>query len=146
LKNTAITLCALVFVFLTIEAWALSTKPSVQVLVSFSMPQHLLAQTLKNAANLHIPAVFNGLHHNSMLETVALINTLSNTIPNVQLQIDPTAFEQFDVQQVPALVVSRSGCFDVIYGHLTLQEGLDRIYQHGSCGLTKEVLQGLTHE
>lgn len=139
-------LCALMFVFLTIDTKASNIKPSVRMLVSFSIPQPLLAQTLNNAANVHIPAVFNGLHHNSMPETVQLIHALSNAIPNLQLQIDPTAFERFDVQQVPALVVSRSGCFDVIYGHLTLQEGLARIVQHGSCGFTKETLQEWTHE
>ena len=146
LKKINIALCALVFSSLTINATAASTKPSVQVLVSFSMPQQLMSQTLVNAADLQIPAVLNGLHHNSMPETVKLIGMLSNAIPNLQLQIDPTAFERFDVQQVPALVVSRSDCFDVIYGHLTLQEGLDRIAQHGSCGFTKEILQELIHE
>jgi conjugal transfer pilus assembly protein TrbC len=146
LKKINIVLCALVVSFLVINATAASTKPSVQVLVSFSMPQQLLSQTLINAADLQIPAVLNGLHHNSMPETVKLIGMLSNTIPNLQLQIDPTVFERFDVQQVPALVVSRLDCFDVIYGHLMIQEGLERIAQHGSCGFKKELLQELIHE
>lgn len=100
------------------------------VFVSFSMPEPLLIQTLQDATRLHIPAVLNGLHHNSMKETAEQLMKLPF---GLQVQIDPTAFERFDIQHVPALVVEHTKCFDVIYGHLPLAEGLERIARHGTC-------------
>ena len=120
--------------------------PHAFVFVSFSMPNALLMDTLNDSARLQIPATLNGLHHNSMMETVNLIGALSNQVPNLNLQIDPTAFEWFGIQQVPALVVEEDGCFDVIYGHLPLKEGLERIASQGECGLSTRALQGLAHE
>ena len=109
------------------------------------MPQALLMDTLKDSARLHIPAQLNGLHHNSMMETANLVSALSNEVPNLQLQIDPTAFERFGITQVPALVVDDRECFDVVYGHLPLKEGLERIAIHGECGFSIDVLQELIH-
>lgn len=120
--------------------------PHALVFVSFSMPNALLMDTLNDSARLHIPATLNGLHQNSMMETVHLIGALSNQVPKLQMQIDPTAFERFGIQQVPALVVEENGCFDVIYGHLPLKEGLERIASHGECGLSIGIPQGLEHE
>ncbi len=100
------------------------TSPSTQIFVSFSMPEPLLQQTLMESASLHIPAILNGLYHNSMPETAAKIMALSKEVPQLNLQIDPTAFERFGIHQVPALVVSDGQSFDVIYGNLTLAEGL----------------------
>lgn len=120
--------------------------PHAMVFVSFSMPNTLLMDTLKDSARLHIPATLNGLHHNSMMETVNVVGALANQVPNLQLQIDPTAFERFGIQQVPALVVEEGGCFDVMYGHLPLKEGLARIASHGECGIDVDAIPGLTHE
>ena len=103
------------------------------VFVSFSMPETLMIETLQECEWLHIPAVLNGLYQNSMPETAKKVMALSNQIPNMSLQIDPTAFERFNIHQVPALVVSKGDCFDVIYGTLPLAEGLDRIKRHGEC-------------
>lgn len=110
--------------------------PTVQVFVSFSMPEQLLQATLAESARLSIPAFLNGLVDNSMPATVKKIQVLSKTVLNLNLQIDPTAFEQFDIQQVPALVVDNNGVFDVLYGNLSLSDGLLRIAGHGASGLT----------
>ena len=103
------------------------------VFVSFSMPETLMIETLQECERLHIPAILNGLYQNSMPETAKQIMALSNQIPNLSLQIDPTAFERFNIHQVPALVVAPGNCFDVIYGTLPLDEGLDRIKRRGEC-------------
>lgn len=104
---------------------------TVSVFVSFSMPDRFLEETLKESSRLHIPVYLNGLHHNSMRDTALKIMELSQHIPNLNLAIDPTLFERFGIQQVPALVVEDEQNFDVIYGHLTIQEGLSRIAGHG---------------
>ena len=103
------------------------------VFVSFSMPETLMIETLQECERLHIPAVLNGLYQNSMSDTAKTIMVLSKSIPNLSLQIDPTAFERFNIHQVPALVVEQGDCFDVIYGTLPLVEGLDRISRRGEC-------------
>ena len=103
------------------------------VFVSFSMPETLMIETLQECERLHIPAVLNGLYQNSMSDMAKKIMVLSKSIPNLSLQIDPFAFERFDIHQVPALVVEQGDCFDVIYGTLPLVEGLDRISRRGEC-------------
>jgi conjugal transfer pilus assembly protein TrbC len=124
---------------------ALAT-PSAQVFVSFSMPEQLLSETLSESARLHIPALLNGLIENSMPKTVGRIVGLSKKIPNLNLQIDPTAFEKYGIQQVPALVVDNGQVFDVLYGNLLLRDGLLKIADGGESGLSKTDIQRLYHE
>ena len=109
-----------------------------QVFVSFSMPETLLKQTLKESARFRIPAILNGLHQNSMPATVSKIMELSKEIPQLNLQIDPTAFERFAITQVPALVVEKDNIFDVIYGNLTLEAALMRIKESGETHLNEK--------
>lgn len=118
---------------LCFKAWGVQAY----VFVSFSMPEQLISETLEESARLHIPALLNGLIANSMPETVKKIQALSKAVPNLNLQIDPTAFERFGIKQVPALVVEHEGNFDVLYGNLTLKEGLLRIAAEGASGFSK---------
>ena len=112
----------------------------VSVYVSFSMPKQLLIETLKESAQLQIPAYINGLYRDSMNETALKVMELSKRIPNLNLNIDPTKFERFGIHQVPALVVDDGKAFDVIYGHLTIQEGLARMAGRGEVDFThKEI-------
>jgi conjugal transfer pilus assembly protein TrbC len=104
-----------------------------QVFVSFSMPEQLMEETLAESARLNIPANLNGLVNDSMPETIAKIAALTERVPDLALQIDPTAFERYGIKQVPALVVEAGDCFDVLYGTLTLTEGLNRIARSGAC-------------
>ena len=106
---------------------------SKMVFVSFSMPKPLLEATIKDSAALHIPAYLNGLHHNSMQETALEIMKLSELVPDLNLQIDPTAFERYGITQVPALVCDNGKMFDVIYGNLQLEDALERIHDEGEC-------------
>lgn len=118
----------------------------VAVFISFSMPEMLLEETLKDSVRLKIPAYLNGLYRNSMPETAIKVMALSQRIPDLNLQIDPTAFERFGIQQVPALVVENGGAFDVIYGHLPLKEGLLRIANRGDSGLSKADVRRMSGE
>lgn len=112
----------------------------VSVLVSFSMPDTLLLETLKESAELNIPTYINGLYRDSMNETALKVMSLSKRIPNLNLNIDPTKFERFAIHQVPALVVDDGKAFDVIYGHLSIKEGLARMAGHGDVeGVSKAI-------
>ncbi|MEI6737280.1 MAG: type-F conjugative transfer system pilin assembly protein TrbC [Pseudomonadota bacterium] len=123
---------------------AAMAAPSIYVFVSFSMPEQLLTETLRDAATLHIPAILNGLIDNSMPKTVQKIMALSNKVPNLNLQIDPTAFERFEIKQVPALVVANLHAFDVLYGNGSLFDALLRIAGQGESGLTRLDVQELS--
>ncbi len=103
------------------------------VFISFSMPEKLLIETLQESARLQILAVLNGLVDNSFEKTVQKVTVLTKEIPNLQLQIDPTQFERFNIKKVPALVVENNQCFDVVYGNLPLHAGLLRIHEKGEC-------------
>ena len=118
--------CRYILLLWTLASGAFSS-PVIQVFVSFSMPEQLLTQTLTESAKLRIPAMLNGLYHNSMPETAKKVLALTNQIPDLNLQIDPTAFERYGIQQVPALVISDAHGFDVIYGNLALKDGLHRM-------------------
>ncbi|MBN9230973.1 MAG: type-F conjugative transfer system pilin assembly protein TrbC [Legionella sp. 40-6] len=112
------------------------------VYVSFSMPKQLLIETLQESVQLNIPVYLNGLHQDSMAKTVRKIMSLSQSVPNLNLQIDPTAFERYAITSVPALVVDNGHVFDVIYGNLSLKKGLERIVDQGVSGLSLEQLRG----
>ncbi|STX55688.1 conjugative transfer protein [Legionella beliardensis] len=116
---------------------------TVSVFVSFSMPEMLLEETLKESSLLHIPVYLNGLYQDSMPETALKIMALSARVPNLTLQIDPTLFEQFGIQQVPALVVANGEAFDVIYGNLPLKEGLARMAGRGDSGFSVTEARGV---
>lgn len=103
----------------------------VLVFVSFSMPTKLMEEILAESSHFNIPVYLNGLYHDSMPETARKVMALSEQIPNLTLQIDPTLFDRFGIKQVPALVVANGNAFDVIYGHLSIKEGLARMAGHG---------------
>lgn len=120
--------------------------PTAEVFVSFSMPKNLLEQTLEECARLKVPAYLTGLYHDSMPETAMKIMDMSKRVPGLNLQIDPTRFERFGIQQVPALVVVNDTAFDVIYGHLSIRDGLLRITSRGDSGLTVQDFRRITGE
>lgn len=116
------------------------------VFVSFSMPDTLLQETLKESAQLNVPAYINGLYRDSMNETALKVMALSTRIPNLNLNIDPTLFDRFGIHQVPALVVDDGKKFDVIYGHLSIKEGLERMAGHGDVANASRAIRGMRGE
>lgn len=132
-------------IFLLIGCVIMTSSFAVQlsVFVSFSMPETLLRETLKESAQLNIPAYLNGLYRDSMSETTLKVMALSKRISNLNLAIDPTLFERFGIHQVPALVVDDGKAFDVIYGHLPIKEGLARMAGRGEVHFTSKEVRRL---
>ncbi len=132
-------------IFLLIGCVIMTSSFAVQlsVFVSFSMPETLLRETLKESAQRNIPAYLNGLYRDSMSETALKVMALNQLIPNLNMAIDPTLFERFGIQKVPALVVDDGKAFDVIYGHLTIQEGLARMAGRGEVYFTSKEIRRL---
>ena len=115
---------------------------AVHVFVSFSMPDTLLTQTLRQAQQLSLPVYLRGLHKNSMKLTANKIMEYTQVVPNLSLQIDPTLFDKYDIQQVPAVVADNGEVFDVIYGNLKVKEALSRIESLGESGFSMGQLPG----
>ena len=129
---------AILSLIMLVFSLATNALPKIQVFVSFSMPETLLKETLAESARFKIPANLNGLYENSFPATVKKIMGLSKEIPELNLQIDPTAFERFGITHVPAFVVEKENTFDVIYGNLTLKEALTRIKNSGETNLNEK--------
>lgn len=118
-------------VFMWLLAGICIASPGYRVFVSFSMPEHLLEETLLDATRHHMPVVLNGFYHDSMPETLTKIFELSKKIPDLSMQIDPTAYERYSIHQVPALVADNQQSFDVIFGNITIERGLEEIARFG---------------
>ena len=114
----------IVFVFISNVSMA---NGQAHVFVSFSMPKKLFIETLKEAKELNLPVYIKGFYQNSMKLTAEKIMEFTKDVPDLNLQIDPTLFEKYDIQKVPAVVCDNGEAFDVIYGNLKIREALNRI-------------------
>jgi conjugal transfer pilus assembly protein TrbC len=94
------------------------------VFVSFSMPNDLIEAVFKDASHHNVPVYLNGLIDDDMRKTLSRIFEYSQKYPNLSVQIDPFAFEKYQIDRVPALVVEKGNQFDVLYGNVTIEDGL----------------------
>lgn len=94
------------------------------VFISFSMPNALIEAICQEAANHDTPVYLNGLIDDDMRKTLSRIFKYSQKFPNLSVQIDPFAFEQYGIDRVPALVVANDNQFDVLYGNVRMDDGL----------------------
>lgn len=123
-------------IFLMFFSLQLAASQSV-VLISFSMPEPLLFSTLQDCARLKIPAILNGLYHDSMSQTLNKIGYYASRIPHLGIQIDPRQFERHHIEKVPAVVFFNDQCADVLYGNLPLDEMFKIIQERGDCDKTQ---------
>lgn len=107
--------------------------PSLLVFVSFSMPKPSL-QALQQQVNLvGGQLVIRGFIDNSLQKTA---DAVSHILINGRggLSIDPPAFQQHHINQVPAFVVTKGqdeNGFDVVYGNVTLEAALTELANKG---------------
>lgn len=101
------------------------------VFVSFSMPENLIEAVFKDASRHEIPVYLNGLIDDDMRKTLSRIFEYSQKYSNLSVQIDPYAFEKYQIKSVPALVVEKDGQFDVLYGNVTIDDGLSWLKRKG---------------
>ena len=143
IKNKQLSNDALKTLSLSSSNTSNSTKifpPVIYVFVSFSMPETSLKQWMEQATRLKAYVVIRGLANNSFKETTAV---LTKVLANDQggLLLDPTLFQRFAIEQVPAVVMSEDkqcvddkNCrphFDVIYGDVTLDYALQKLREEG---------------
>jgi conjugal transfer pilus assembly protein TrbC len=91
-----------------VPAQGATTAPGLLVFVSLSMPRPTLQRLIAQAARARATVVLRGFVNGSLRETVRLVQPLiADTV--VALQIDPPAFDRFEVQRVPTFVLVRNG-------------------------------------
>jgi conjugal transfer pilus assembly protein TrbC len=105
------------------------------VFVSFSMPEKLMLQTLKDASVHKIPVLLNGLVDDSMPKTIKKIMSYTQKAPDLAIQIDPESFQKYQIKKVPALVSDNGQVFDVVYGNNRLAGLIDEIQRKGESSL-----------
>lgn len=89
--------------------------PHPLIFVSFSLPEDSLRSLMAEAGRTGSPLVLRGLVDNSMQRTAARLGELLGTKNDREasaestpsLAIDPTLFERFDVDKVPAFILPR---------------------------------------
>lgn len=99
--------------------------------VSFSMPEKLMTQTLKDAATHKVPVLLNGFVEDSMPKTIKKIMYYTKKVPELSIQIDPESFQKYQIKKVPALVSDNGHVFDVVYGNNRLDTLIDKIKSRG---------------
>ncbi len=121
-----------------------ASSEQVLIFISSSMPVESLKQWFIQAQNIHAPVILRGLVQNSLPATQQWLATIVGTnAVQYGVQIDPVAFERYDIEQVPAVVVSSKtttcpvnmSCpapsFEVVYGNIGLPKALDIIANSG---------------
>ncbi len=119
-------------------------KPAPQLLifVSFSMPEQSLKLWAEQVAKVNGQLLLRGFFDDSLEKTTAKTLALFGQEGNAELLINPEAFSQFNIQTVPAVVVTeQTHClqqqcpippFDVVYGDTDLEQALRWIATKGS--------------
>ena len=114
----------------------LAASSNILIFVSFSMPKTSIKGWINEGQKIETPIIIRGLVHNSFKETIQKLNELAQD-HHGGLQLDPTLFQRYNIQKVPALVVTNnSKClpnqtckedYDVVYGDVTLSYALNKI-------------------
>jgi len=81
--------------------------PALYVFISLSMPEPALRRLITQAAQARATVLIRGLSEGSIRVTAAHLQALIGQ-QQVALQIDPRPFDQFEIQRVPAFVLTRT--------------------------------------
>lgn len=130
----------------------LKPRPSLQIFVSSSMSKHLLKAYAKEASRYKGVLVFRGLPSSSFRKLTDLVMDISDEQYPAAMQIDDEAFANFDINTVPAIVLSKPAAmfseqsmpskFDKIAGNITIQAALEIFARDGDLSLqAKELLK-----
>lgn len=122
---------------------AAKLEPQAIIFVSFSMPSLSLKQIIQDAHRYQIPVVMRGLYKNSFRQTLEKLFDLIKEDNKGGVSINPVWFKKYNINTVPALVVSdaRTQDFNVVYGNIPLKTALTIIVNKGSVAtIAKDIL------
>lgn len=95
------TLVLLLILSFNAIACEVAKKEGLRIFVSFSMPKELLVSLDKQAKQIGAKLVIRGLKNNSFKETFELVKSLGD----IRVDIDPRAFDEYSINEVPAFVI-----------------------------------------
>ena len=103
-------------------------KDGILVFVSFSMPKASLVELNKQAQKYNATLIMRGIYKNSFSEMKKKILEISPD--GLSINIDPKAFEQYNIKQVPTFVLVEknkeinrlSGNVSLGFAHIKLKE------------------------
>lgn len=113
-----------------------SAKTELLIFVSFGMPTQSLKLWAEQAARVDGKLLLRGFVENSLPKTTAKTLEVFGADASIEVNIDPERFQQFNIQTVPAVVITQSKrandadnsnappVFDVVYGDASLEEAL----------------------
>lgn len=147
IKNILVMMCLL----LSMSAMAVETnkklvyESGIIVFVSLSMPRQSLIKTMHDANKIRASVAIRGLVNDSFKTTYREIGELVKEAGGGGIELNPLAFERFQIDRVPAVVVitpnhsclSQNVCdrerdYDVMSGNITLAAAMDEISQKGT--------------
>lgn len=123
-------------------------RPNLQIFVSSTMPESVLANLAREASKYDGVLVFRGLPNGSMMELSNLVMRISEKDHPAAMQIDDEAFRLHGIKHVPSFVLSQtksdlSGvvdstlgnfiCIDKMVGNVMLSFVLDEFVKSGDC-------------
>jgi len=130
------------------------------VFISFSMPEALIEDYIKEARIYGGVLVLRGLINNSLKQTVAKLKEIEGSDEkksNISITIHPHLFKIYNITQVPTIVVSKDNlaCIlkyddcstlyehDKISGSITIGYALEEIAKNGSSLGLRNVARGI---
>jgi conjugal transfer pilus assembly protein TrbC len=105
------------------------TKEVLRIFVSFSMPESLLVNLDQQARKIGAKLVIRGLKNNSFKETFEFIKSIDDQA--IRVDIDPKAFTEFGITQVPSFVLNSDTSYDKITGNVSLSYVLKEFADSG---------------
>lgn len=106
------------------------------IFASFSMPKESIKQWIRQGTEIQAPIVIRGLVNNSFKDTINVLYNLNQEMHG-GVQLDPTLFQKYQINKVPAVVVTNTAnclpnqscheTYDVVYGDVTLSYALKMI-------------------
>ncbi|MHB1948902.1 MAG: type-F conjugative transfer system pilin assembly protein TrbC [Gammaproteobacteria bacterium] len=109
---------------------------NILIFISFSMPKESIKGWMNEAKKTGASVIVRGLINNSFKDTVKTLTELAQDNRG-GVQLDPTLFQRYQIEKVPAVVVvdnvrclPNQSCkenYDVVYGDITLSYALNKI-------------------
>lgn len=105
------------------------SRKKILVFVSFSLPEQSLRQWINDAHKFGANVIIRGLKNNSFKDTAMAMSKLLAEDKAGGVDLNPIAFQEFKITQVPAVVVvdENSHDYDVVYGNVSLEYALQTI-------------------
>lgn len=101
------------------------------VFISFSMPEASLLSFAKELESCGGAFVVRGLPNNSFAEFFNKLNHLKEVGMDAPILIDPDSFEEYEVTEVPTIVLKGEQAFDKMTGNVPASYALETFSEKG---------------